>query len=207
MYQQNIYKLEARPIEIFILSQLNQSYELIEKYGNHLGQQQSLKELRTIIAGGIRQAGSTTACARLFDPNKDIYISTSFNQIKFFNNILYESGIVKNKCDIQFKYFTMNKKYTYLNTSMKEDILRKILSIKVDDQSLNKLNRTEIEHELNTFSLEYPKNLRGKQIKPDAVYWFDLGNTISFERMNEIIGLIDFLDRIQGDGSQRYVIL
>src|SRR5690606_19043876 len=97
---QDINTYLPSPIEKFILSQIGYSDKLLEKYKDYLNKEQTLQEARTIIAGGIRQSGSTIACARLFDPSKDIYISSKLDVIKEFNNKLLCLGKTKNKTSL-----------------------------------------------------------------------------------------------------------
>lgn len=201
---QDINTYLPSPIEKFILSQIGYSDKLLEKYKDSLNNEQTLQEARTIIAGGIRQSGSTIACARLFDPSKDIYISSKLDAIKEFNNKLLCLGKTKNKTSLEFKYFTMNRYYNYIDSATQDKIISKLFGAV---KQLTNNDRQDILTEMKSFSLDYPNSLRGKSIKSNAIFWFDLGNCMSIHRMHEISGLIKFLDKIQGDGTQKYIIL
>ena len=201
-------ELKPSIIELFISAQLSYSEDSLFKYGEHFSRKTTLQEIRIITAGGIRQSGSTTACARLFDPSKDIYISYSYNQVCEFNRLLYENEIVPHK-KINFLYSTIAKQSSEI---LSRDLGNKIISKLTTYQDERGewpfyQYRSTIENELRVYNYTFPKQLRGVSIKPGAVYWFDLGNGLAIKHMESIKHFIELSDAIQGDGSQRYVIL
>lgn len=182
----------------FIQSQIDLSKSRESQYRNH--KDNGLQELRIISAGGIRCSGTTTMCANMFDPSKDIYVCGYMASLHTFNELLINLGKTNTK-KISFKYFTMSNNYSVLTDAMKDKVIKKLSC------GILKSLEPEFEKRLIDMSIEYPPQLRGKHIQDDANIWFDLGNCISLIRMNEILEVIKFVDKIQGNGTQRYIIL
>lgn len=182
----------------FIQSQIDLSKSRESQYRNH--KDNGLQEFRIISAGGIRCSGTTTMCANMFDPAKDIYVCGYLASLHMFNELLINLGKANTK-RISFKYFTMSNNYSVLTDAMKDKVIKKLSC------GILKSLEPEFEKCLIDMSIEYPTQLRGKHIEDNATIWFDLGNCIGLTRMNEILSIIKFIDKIQGNGTQRYIIM
>lgn len=82
--------LTAPAIADFITSQIEFSRSRMDFYKNNGSHHEhTLKENRIIIAGGIRQTGSTSVCASIFNPKSDWYITS--------NKMMWEELCIKMK--------------------------------------------------------------------------------------------------------------
>lgn len=201
-----ITEMQPSIIELFIKSQLQQTDLYIENHDPFM----SLFDFRVIQAGAIRRSGSTTACARMFDPQKDIYVSYSYAQVCEFNNILYSNNIVTNK-KIDFCYTTMANiiNTPYISGDTQVSLLKKLCNYTLNEVDYKPFKPFEkiLMSMLREYNYVYPNNLRGRRISSGAIVWIDLGNGMSIKYMDKIRELINMMDQCQGDGTQKYVIL
>lgn len=106
------------------------------------------KEFNTICVGGIRQSGKTTAMKKVFNANKDVYISPRYNITKEF---LSDSYTINNGNTI-FKWEesalkTIKKRNAILTMSVNHLKERLLITLKEDSIIF-----------LDVFSVEIPDN-------------------------------------------------
>lgn len=154
----------------------------------------ALFENRIIICSSIRQSGTTTAVAEMFDINKDVYVTTSYALATSFQKYLYEQNKVGSTSKPTYKYFLLKPDYNYISASTINSLNKKL------EKSISQT------HVINDPSMT---RTRGISLSIDATIWIDLGNGISIKTMPKIIDFIHIIDSLNcaGHSSARYIIL
>lgn len=167
----------------------------------------ALYEYRVIQCSLLRQMGASTAVTHLFDVEKDIYISWSMAAIDEFKNKLKDAG--KDPKGIKYiNYGSISN-----NTKIDKQVAKKFKqyfkenNLKViETNTLETKNIAKVVENVDKPINYFPNHIRGREIKNDAVFYFDLGNFMYSSYPSKTYNLIEALDKVYGERSCLYVL-
>ena len=118
-----------------------------------------LQQHQIICCSMIRQSGTSTVVAELFNAEDDIYICDSPSSLRLFKQKLVTLGKIENE-NRYIKYFIFKADHGYISSKMYKSFDKKI-------------------RDIVQYQNEDARSLREQFIARGARVWFDIGNTIS----------------------------
>lgn len=182
----------VKRIKKYISLQKEMSYEM-NKIKSNFSNESFLLEYRIIICSSIRQSGTTSAIADMFDPNKDMYVTTSYLMTKSFQQYLYDRGKASSCIKPTYKYFILKPDSNYIPKRTVESLQKKVQKL-IHKDYVNTSNSSN--------------HIRGISMSMDATVWIDLGTGISIANMPKILDFIKMIDAsvCGGHSNIRYII-
>lgn len=152
-------------------------------------------ELNTINCGGARQTGGTTAIARMFNVEKDVYVSWGYNGVTAFAERLQDIGKVTNRRTPNFKYSIAdranNDAVSEKTNKLIKDIITSFFSDKTVIEGVGSTARLvspgALRKDIDTLCEKInstnavSNSLRGKAIDGTSIIWVDLGGSMYLE--------------------------
>ena len=185
----------------FLQSQFKLRKSRLE-HKSEYGDESFHQEMSTIYCCGIRQSGTTTAIAHLFDPNKDIYVGFRYAMCNEFYNILKNMGKVdKPKSSIRgsinflsFETFKFKEGNEDLINELKRklpEFMKDKMLVEYKDGQVRMDNRLNLDELIVKDQIDNP-GIRGKSLKTDeCVVYIDLGGGLHTRYSKKIKRIIE----------------